>query len=87
MKHIKNFRTDEEYEKLNNVTKEYKHRCKCGASVVIYPFEKKVSKVCKYCGELIFINDKEKFKYKLSKEIKKLQEDKWDIANTKQRKL
>ena len=76
MKYIRNYQTNEEYEKLNNATKEYKHKCSCGHTIVIYPFEKKVSKVCRYCGKLVFVNEKEEFKHKLSKEIKKLQEDK-----------
>lgn len=76
MKRIKNYKTDEEYEKLNEVAKEHKHKCKCGHLIVIYPFEKKVSKICRYCGNLVFINEKEEFRHKLSKEMKKLQEEK-----------
>ena len=57
--------------KLENEKSKFKYRCKCGHTVSIYPFEHRVSKICSWCGNLVFINKKEEFKYKLRKEMKK----------------
>lgn len=45
----------------------YKHMCRCGHSVVIYPFEKRIKKLCSWCGEYVYINEREEFKDKLMK--------------------
>nr|DAE91238.1 MAG TPA: alpha-aminoadipate carrier protein [Caudoviricetes sp.] len=41
--------------------------CRCGHSVVIYPFEKRIKKLCSWCGEYVYINEREEFKDKLMK--------------------
>lgn len=43
----------------------YSCGCKCGHSVVIYPFEKRTKKICTWCGEYVYINEREEFKDKL----------------------
>jgi ribosomal protein S27AE len=61
----------EEDVKLEEVKSKYKFHCKCGHTVAIYPFEHRISKICSWCGNLVFINKKEEFKHKLKKEMKK----------------
>lgn len=65
------FKNFNEIERLKEVAQEHTHKCKCGHSVVIYPFEKKQSKICRWCGKLVFADKKEEFKHKLQKELKK----------------
>lgn len=48
----------------------YKCRCKCGHSVVIYPSEKKLKKICNWCGNYVYVNKKEEFKEKIGGMIK-----------------
>jgi len=48
----------------------FKVYCKCGHPVHIYPFERKNKKVCSWCGHLVYINEKEKFKEKMEGLIK-----------------
>lgn len=48
----------------------YKHYCKCGHSVVIYPMEKKIKKICSWCGSYVYTDKKEEFKEKLGGIIK-----------------
>ena len=60
---IKKFK--EQYE--NSGIAKYKHMCRCGHSVVIYPFEKRIKKLCSWCGEYVYINEREEFKDKLMK--------------------
>lgn len=71
MAQIKNYKTEKELDKLKNIEQEYIKVCKCGHRLTIYPYEKKTSKVCNWCGNLVFVNEKEEFKYKLQKELKK----------------
>lgn len=72
----KEFKTIKEIEIIENETSKYKYKCACGHVIPIYPFEKRQSKVCRWCGRLVFSDKKEEFKHKLSKEMKKLQEGK-----------
>ena len=61
-------------EKLSKEKAKYKFYCKCGHPVTIYPFEHRNSKICSWCGRLVFVNKKEEFKYKLQKEMIKCKE-------------
>ena len=61
------------YNLLLDIKKKYQHICSCGnRSIYIYPFENKIKKVCRICGNTVYINDKEKFKYKLMEKKKEL---------------
>lgn len=54
-------------EELNYVV-----RCTCPikVSIVFYPFENRVKKICPACGNYVYINEKEKFKDKMKGKIK-----------------
>lgn len=43
----------------------YSHKCRCGHSLTIYPFEEKNKKICGWCGKYVYINETEEFKDKL----------------------
>ena len=58
-------------EKLLAETARFRHKCKCGHSVVIYPFEKKDKKICGWCKNYVYISKEAEFKDKLRKEISK----------------
>jgi hypothetical protein len=63
----------DDYSKLNNEMSKYRIYCKCGHSVLIYPFEKRDKKLCSYCGNLVYKNDLTKFKCLLSKKMKEVE--------------
>lgn len=63
----------DDYSKLSNEISKYRTYCCCGHSVVIYPFEKKKSKVCSFCGNLVYKNELEKFKDLLIKKKKEVE--------------
>lgn len=63
---------------FENETKN-RYKCRCGYSVVIYPFEKRDSKICVNCGYKIY-NDAEKqkqydFKVEMQKRLKRSKDD------------
>lgn len=43
----------------------FKIYCKCGHSLVIFPFEHKNKKICSYCGNYVYTNKHEEFKERL----------------------
>lgn len=45
--------------------------CKCGHSMLFFPFEKEKKKLCSYCGHYVYYNKKEEFLEKLKGEIKR----------------
>lgn len=49
----------------------HKYKCKCGHTVVIFPMEHKIKKLCKWCNRYVFINKEEEFKYKLKERLGK----------------
>lgn len=53
------------------VMRQVTYRCKCGHSVVIPAFVNK--KICHWCGKWVYKSDREEFKEKLRKEIKKFE--------------
>lgn len=55
--------------RVNEISK-YKCYCKCGHPVVIYPMENKVRKICKWCGNWVYIDKKIEFREKLGGMIK-----------------
>ena len=42
----------------------YKYRCKCGHTVVIYPFEGTNKKLCRWCNRYVFKSSKDEFEYR-----------------------
>ena len=59
-----------EIEKLSEETSKYKHYCKCGHSVVIYPFEKKDKKLCNWCGRYVYEDPEKQKKYDFKLKMK-----------------
>lgn len=58
----------ETYSNDNKILEErtkYKIYCKCGHSMIIYPFEHTKKKICSYCGHYLYQNKKEEFKDRL----------------------
>lgn len=64
-------KNDDNYTKKVNEACKYKVYCKCGHSMVIYPFEHIDKKICSWCGHYVYKNDLVKFKDLLNKERKK----------------
>lgn len=49
----------------------HKYKCKnCGHTVIIFPMEHKIKKLCKWCGEYVYINGKEEFKDRMRGKLK-----------------
>lgn len=58
-------------DKLELVRQKYKYKCKhCGWFNIIYPFEKRVKKVCKNCGHYVYISSRAEFEDKLKEVMK-----------------
>lgn len=51
--------------KISSERAKYKIYCKCGHSLVFYPFEKRKKKLCSHCGYYVYLNKKEEFKERL----------------------
>lgn len=51
--------------RLMEEVSKYKYYCECGHSIVIYPFEKRNKKICRWCGKSVYVNKKEEFKDKM----------------------
>ena len=52
-------------EKILEERSKYKVYCKCGHSMIFYPFEKKSKKICSYCGHYIYQDRQEEFRERL----------------------
>lgn len=74
-KRIKNYKTEKEIQKLQDLAHDYQIQCKCGTKTVIYPYEKRDKKICRNCGHYVYANEKTKFEDTLKKYMKH-QEDK-----------
>lgn len=48
-----------------------KYYCKCGHSLTIYPMEKRIKKLCSWCGHYVYINKRVEFIDKLKKMLDK----------------
>ena len=61
---ISNFLSNKDIEKIRNQQTDSTIYCKhCGHSMNIFNETKK--RICTHCGNYVFINDKEEFKYRL----------------------
>ncbi len=61
-----------EIEKLRSIMSYHRTLCKCGHSVLIPPELDKI--ICTWCGNYIFKDKKEEFKYRLKEEMLKNKE-------------
>lgn len=66
-------RRDPESSKLSNERTKYKVYCKCGHSMILYPCEHKIKKICTWCGNYVYKNDLEKFKDLLTNKKKEVE--------------
>lgn len=57
--------------KLETERAKYKYYCKCGHSLTIYPMEKRIKKLCSWCGHYVYINKRVEFIDKLKKMLDK----------------
>ena len=57
--------------KLDEERAKYRVYCKCGHSIIIYPFEKRKKKICTNCGYYVYLNKKVEFMEKIKKIINK----------------
>ena len=46
-----------------------KRKCRCGHSLYVPKYRQSVK--CNWCGRLVFYSDKDEFKYRLMKEMKR----------------
>ena len=59
---------DKEWKKLNDEYDKMKYICKCGHRVIIHPNRKKT--LCSWCGNYVFREKKDEFKYRLGGLVK-----------------
>jgi len=60
--------TDAEYQRMSEEYDKVKYPCKCGHRVVIPVWQDK--QVCTWCGNYVFKDKKEEFKYRIKEKIK-----------------
>lgn len=60
--------TNKEYERLCDYYDKIKYKCTCGHIVVIPVYVDKV--LCDWCGNFVFRDKKEEFKYRMKERIK-----------------
>lgn len=60
--------TNEEFKKLTNAEDKVKYTCKCGRRVIIS--SQKDKEICSWCGNYVFKNKKDEFKYRVKERIK-----------------
>ncbi len=61
-------KTNKEIEKQYEKKQEFKVICKCGHRILFY---NKTKVLCNWCGNAVYLNDKEEFKEKLKLEMRK----------------
>lgn len=60
----------ENVKKIHKERTENTYKCKCGHSVAIKPYEKKV--LCHWCNKWVFKNEKDEFKFRLEEQRRKV---------------
>ena len=61
----RSYKEDSKY--FDELTK-YRHKCKCGHSIIMTP--KTTKKLCKWCGHYVYINEREKERENFIKKLK-----------------
>ena len=61
--------TVKEYERMTDEYDKVKYKCKCGHKVVIPKWVDK--NICDWCGNYVFKDKKEEFKYRVKEKIKR----------------
>lgn len=56
--------------KIHNERTANTYKCKCGHSVPIKPYEKRV--LCHWCNKWVFKNEKDEFKFRLEEQRRKV---------------
>lgn len=56
--------------RLDDIRRQYRYKCRCGWETTIYPFEKVDKKLCKNCGNYVYINKEKEFKDRLKEKMK-----------------
>lgn len=76
--------------KLQNAKKQFKVKCiQCDHILHFYPFENKDRKICKWCGNYIYKDEKAKEKYKkeaFERKLKKYMEESAKSDKTNKRR-
>lgn len=60
-----NFENVKHYKYNDDYTSIVTRKCKCGHSVAIYNRFRR--EICSQCGRMVFLTDKDKFKYKMKR--------------------
>ena len=60
--------SNEEWKRMTNEYDKVKYPCKCGRRVIIPSWEEK--EVCSWCGNYVFKDKKEEFKYRVKEKIR-----------------
>lgn len=65
---MKKLLTEKEFKRMTDEYDKVKYRCTCGHRVII---PARVDKqICSWCGNYVFKNNQEEFKYRLKEKIK-----------------
>ena len=67
-----NMSIKERDEKLWEEESKYKHKCKCGHTVTIYPFERRERKICSYCGYYVYADKRKQDRYDFMLKMNKI---------------
>ena len=54
--------TNKEIIRYSKEIENYKVKCTCGHSVIIFPIDKKGYKICSWCGHKVYRDKQEQFK-------------------------
>ncbi len=64
-------RMNKKDDRMFNLQTQYTKKCRCGCSVVIYPWENVESKVCRWCGRLVYMSDEKQKKHNFITDMQK----------------
>lgn len=65
---MKQLLTNDEWKRMTDNLDKVKYRCNCGHRIIIPKAMDK--KVCDWCGNYVFKNKKDEFKYRVKEKIK-----------------
>ena len=64
-------RMNKKDDRMFNLQTQYTKKCRCGSSVVIYPWDNVERKVCRWCGRLVYMEDKKQQRYNFITDMQK----------------